>query len=910
MTLRIKVLFSMAALCGALSLVPVESQAEITPFSTEVYEAIEIGVDWLVANQNGSGYWSTGTNPAWGAGVCALAFLEHPTGPDWAARPRGYIGLEDDARAALDLTVCHMVNTQWSNGYYGYGTGATTMALSRYLATGGPDDLECADNTVLATIERAVTLMRSNQGGHGAWCYSNGGCEDLSVTRFVALGLSTAEAFVADAGGSWEALQGWIRSRSLRGDGMHGYRPGYSCGDSCGSQQMTAAGLFTARMSGIECTDEAAQRSMIWFRDNYTYQNNRPIQHWDDAYFYYLWGASDAWSTCDFEHDPAGDDFVFSSDIGGIRDPEVDGFPEEDARWFYDFAWWLIHDRLNESGQFINNFGSWNAAVDHCYAVLVLERSTGNACVDVDEDEICEVVDNCPETFNPDQEDTDEDGVGDHCDNCEGIANPDQEDNDDDGVGDMCDNCLDLENPDQEDADDDAFGDACDNCPDIANEDQADGDADGLGNVCDNCPDIANPDQADNEGDGIGDPCDPDDDNDGLTDVEEEAGPTDPLDPDTDDDTICDGPSSPDGVVCIAGPDNCPVTPNTDQADSDGDGHGDVCDDDIDGDGVGNDTDNCLTTFNPDQADSDGDGIGDLCDDDIDGDGVLNDDDNCITTPNPEQEDLDGDGIGDICDDDVDGDGVLNDDDNCVRTPNADQEDLDGDGRGDACDDDWDGDGVLNDPDNCPYTPNPEQEDQDGDGEGDACEGDWDGDGIENDDDNCPRTPNADQEDLDGDGEGDACDDDWDGDGILNDADNCPRNANPGQEDQDSDGIGDACEDDWDGDGVLNDSDNCPHDANPGQEDLDGDGVGDACDDDWDGDGVLNAVDNCPRVENPGQEDWDEDGQGDVCDEDPYPGGYSGGALQCDVATGSNSSTAPALLLLLVGGVLLVLRQR
>ena len=69
--------------------------------------------------------------------------------------------------------------------------------------------------------------------------------------------------------------------------------------------------------------------------------------------------------------------------------------------------------------------------------------------------------------------------------------------------------------------------------------------------------------------------------------------------------------------------DNCPDTPNSDQADGDGDGVGDACD-------------NCPDVANPDQADSDGDGVGDACD-------------NCPDVPNPGQADSDGDGVGDAC---------------------------------------------------------------------------------------------------------------------------------------------------------------------------------------------------------------------------------------------------------------------
>lgn len=138
---------------------------------------------------------------------------------------------------------------------------------------------------------------------------------------------------------------------------------------------------------------------------------------------------------------------------------------------------------------------------------------------DFDGDGVINGDDNCPLTQNPEQLDLDGDGVGDACDSDidgDGIDNALDEcptdptnspgcgeiaDSDLDGIRDIDDNCPETFNPGQEDSDGDGIGDACDSAA-------TDQDGDGIPDVEDNCPAIANPGQEDTDGDGVGDVCD------------------------------------------------------------------------------------------------------------------------------------------------------------------------------------------------------------------------------------------------------------------------------------------------------------------------------------------------------------------------------------------------------------------
>ncbi|NKI16817.1 hypothetical protein HCU74_05210 [Spongiibacter sp. KMU-166] len=329
--------------------------------------------------------------------------------------------------------------------------------------------------------------------------------------------------------------------------------------------------------------------------------------------------------------------------------------------------------------------------------------------------------------------------------------------------------------------------------------------------------------------------------------------------------------------------------------------------DDSDGDGVVNVDDNCPAVTNAEQGDLDGDGVGDVCDRDIDGDGLSNDAETRLGL-DPRNVDSDRDTVADGDDafplsnqysKDSDIDGIADDLDLCPlhdTGESADQQaDVDGDRLGDACDNednrDSDGDGIQNHADDCPSTQNSDGLDAKGCADSDRAANDLDGDGVDNDADVCPATSRDSVADVDGQG----CapeQRDSDEDGIDDRADGCPGSASgepvdsagcdASQKDSDGDGVADSDDDfpsdpnesgDSDGDGIGDATDNCPDTRNAGQQDSDGDLIGDACDTqdnaDTDGDGVENHLDNCPLVANAEQADQDGNNVGDACEADP-----------------------------------------
>ena len=159
------------------------ANAQVTNFSRDVATAIDRGLDWLDAQ-------AVYQNPSTAqdaAGLAALALLEKRRGVDPNAPPSGYSNAQPLDQARLDRIMAFIFDHAVDDGYYGYRDGADLMAISVYLRTGGPEQVQAR-----AVMNLLTDRVLANQGNHGYWCYRDGTCDDSSVSQFTAAGLGAA----------------------------------------------------------------------------------------------------------------------------------------------------------------------------------------------------------------------------------------------------------------------------------------------------------------------------------------------------------------------------------------------------------------------------------------------------------------------------------------------------------------------------------------------------------------------------------------------------------------------------------------------------------------------------------------------------------------------------------------------
>ena len=332
----------------------------------------------------------------------------------------------------------------------------------------------------------------------GYWCYTNSGCEDSSTTQFATAGLAAAKSYYTENPDAarlaavnsalalvkqayeLNAVTGSDNRNAGCGDATgvltatergHGYRTGY-----VPSLQQTASGVYIQLFGGANVNTPMVQNYMEWLRNRYRWQDLDNLGNsWSgSSYWYYLWSSFKGLELMRLSGIAPNPGNLSPDDLGTLpqgdapacnvrqehKDPAtlarvpsfggqgVGYYAAEPKSQYFDFAHQILTHQCwdgsapisGSDGYFSCNSAPqrWNDYSRQAYALLVLQRAVGGACVDSDGDGICDEDDNCRATPNPDQSDRDGDGVGDVCDNCPDVPNPGQEDSNGDGIGDAC----------------------------------------------------------------------------------------------------------------------------------------------------------------------------------------------------------------------------------------------------------------------------------------------------------------------------------------------------------------------------------------------------------------------------------------------------------------------------------------
>jgi hypothetical protein len=345
------------------------------------------------------------------------------------------------------------VKTQSYESYY-YGNWLMALALYARTGgpdKGVYPDLPDNVNMLAlgAAIDKMTNATIAAQGSNGMWGYTGPG-SDSSTTQFAAAGLAGAKGYyvwkgdasgivasittaLAKAGAAYKANGSSAGSdlgscdRIQESERGHGYSVG-----NTPSLQQTASGLWVQVLGGASVNDASVQAYLQWLRNHYRWQDSAGMDSGYPSFWYYMWSSmkglltiqesggtpnagnlgSDSYGHLGPNDDPDSSDSLpgtcavrqlhrdpaavarnstFGSDTGGYYKDELPSV-------YFDYASGIL-SHVCDDGRFSCNSppGSWGANwySGHewdrsSWGLLVLQRATGGACVDANNDGKCD----------------------------------------------------------------------------------------------------------------------------------------------------------------------------------------------------------------------------------------------------------------------------------------------------------------------------------------------------------------------------------------------------------------------------------------------------------------------------------------------------------------------------------------
>lgn len=427
---------SILAMCAglALTLAAGSASAALTKFEQDVSDTIDRGLAYLTT----VGAFNNPSAAGDASGLAMLALLEKRVSGNQTDPPAGYSGASDADKALLRTAAAYILDEVNETNFYSYRDGAWLMALSMYRLTGGPDKGEVAEipdtadymtinEALAALVDRVVTNQGTNPN---MWSYNYPG-GDSSTTQFTVAGLSSVKGVYlssqyADATRLAAINNALTKARiSYGGDTPPtGFaRPGfeyssYGCGvlsptergfaysaGSTPSIQQTASGLWVQLAGGSGPNTPMVQNYVEWLRNRYVWSEPSFSPFYGVSYWYYLWSSFKGMQLLR----QLGGGTALANTVGTLA-PEaapactfrqlhkVPGgdYADAPAGQYFDYATAIMEHQC-KTGAGTGDFscgpdsGSWDGWGDrNPYAILVLQRSTGGACTDIDNDGICD----------------------------------------------------------------------------------------------------------------------------------------------------------------------------------------------------------------------------------------------------------------------------------------------------------------------------------------------------------------------------------------------------------------------------------------------------------------------------------------------------------------------------------------
>ena len=244
-----------------------------------VQDLIDNGLDWLTLQQEDDGSWD------YNVGVTALCLLSYLN--------NNITEENDTVSDAIDYLVSE-INFNWNENNppidqdATYSASMTILALKATMNTSYTDEI----NTLGEWLEQTQWDEDNLWGGmndsdpmYGGWRYGyNDSSSDLSVTQWALMGID-AWGNLSKDDGLWQRALIFLEKCQSNVSGGFTYMPkqkepmrrGPPNGNGSwdpGYGSMTAAGIWSLMLCGLNVTDARVQAGVGWFERNYTWKEN------------------------------------------------------------------------------------------------------------------------------------------------------------------------------------------------------------------------------------------------------------------------------------------------------------------------------------------------------------------------------------------------------------------------------------------------------------------------------------------------------------------------------------------------------------------------------------------------------------------------------------------------------------